>query len=287
MEDMKTRSFRITDKVAEKIKEIAGEIGGNQQEALSKLIEAYEFQQGKAILTTKREDIDIFERYVTALSRMYMGVLEENQNVTELVRTEFDAALKSKDLVIQDLQKLNRELKENQEQGLLKMNRLTEENKQLQKILDTERKEVEQNKTSFDSMLADKEKLNMVLQNSLDEAKEKLKKLGNELGIVNEKMKNSEELQKKLSQLESQIKNMEIENEKKVFDLEKKYQADIQKLRELQQEEISNYQKQYFDLLSTVQVEPVKNTSAAPKKKVTKSKKEPVVSSSESPLNEK
>lgn len=33
-----------------------------------------------------------------------MGSLEDNQNVTETVRTEFDALLKSKDATIQDLQ---------------------------------------------------------------------------------------------------------------------------------------------------------------------------------------
>ena len=35
---------------------------------------------------------------------MFMGSLEDNQNVTETVRTEFDALLKSKDATIQDLQ---------------------------------------------------------------------------------------------------------------------------------------------------------------------------------------
>ena len=33
-----------------------------------------------------------------------MGSLEDNQNVTETVRTEFDALLKTKDAPIQDLQ---------------------------------------------------------------------------------------------------------------------------------------------------------------------------------------
>lgn len=35
---------------------------------------------------------------------MFMGSLEDNQNVTETVRTEFDALLQSKDATIQDLQ---------------------------------------------------------------------------------------------------------------------------------------------------------------------------------------
>lgn len=51
---LKPKSFRITDETAEAFKQISTEIGGNQQEALAKLIEAYEFQKGKAILTEKK-----------------------------------------------------------------------------------------------------------------------------------------------------------------------------------------------------------------------------------------
>ena len=101
---LKPKSFRIDDATAEKFKGISAEIGGNQQETLAKLIEAYEFQAGKAILTEKKADIEQFEKYVTALTRMFMGSLEDNQNITETVRTEFDAMLKSKDSTIQDLQ---------------------------------------------------------------------------------------------------------------------------------------------------------------------------------------
>ena len=91
--ELKPKSFRIDDETAEKFKEISNTIGGNQQETLAKLIEAYEFQSGKAILTEKKADIEQFEKYVSAITRMFMGSLEDNQNITETVRTEFDALL--------------------------------------------------------------------------------------------------------------------------------------------------------------------------------------------------
>ena len=47
--ELKPKSFRIDEATAERFKEISGQIGGNQQETLAKLIEAYEFQSGKAI----------------------------------------------------------------------------------------------------------------------------------------------------------------------------------------------------------------------------------------------
>lgn len=52
--ESKPKSFRINDETAEKFKEISNTIGGNQQETLTKLIEAFEFQSGKAVLTEKR-----------------------------------------------------------------------------------------------------------------------------------------------------------------------------------------------------------------------------------------
>lgn len=53
--ELKPKSFRIDDETAEKFKEISNTIGGNQQETLAKLIEAFEFQSGKAILTEKKQ----------------------------------------------------------------------------------------------------------------------------------------------------------------------------------------------------------------------------------------
>ena len=99
-----TRSFRIDEATMEKFKEISAEIGGNQQETIAKLIEAYEFQKGKQVLSGRAEDIGKFENYAGVLTRMYMSVIEDNQNMTQIVRAEYDAQLGSKDAVIQDLQ---------------------------------------------------------------------------------------------------------------------------------------------------------------------------------------
>ena len=57
--ELKPRSFRLDDETANKIKEISASIGSsNQQETLSKLIEAYEFQTGKERLAGKKEEIE-------------------------------------------------------------------------------------------------------------------------------------------------------------------------------------------------------------------------------------
>ena len=120
--ELKPKSFRIDDITADKFKEISADIGGNQQETLSKLIEAYEFQAGKTILTDKKSDIEQFEKYVNSLTRMYMGSLEDNQNLTETIRTEFDAMLKSKDVTIQDLQEQLKKLKQTEKEATARKN---------------------------------------------------------------------------------------------------------------------------------------------------------------------
>lgn len=120
MDELKTRSFRINDETSEKIKELASEIGGNQQEVMTKLIEAYEFQKGKTVLVNKKDDIENFEKYTSILVNMFMRSLEDNQNITEVVRTEFESQLRLKDQVIvrlqEDLEKLKQEHQKELEQ---------------------------------------------------------------------------------------------------------------------------------------------------------------------------
>ena len=97
MAELRPRSFRIDEETAEKFKKICLEAGLNQQDALAKLIESYELQAGKAALTEKRDEIEVFERYTSMLIQKYMSALEDNQNVKETVRSEFSAQLRSKD----------------------------------------------------------------------------------------------------------------------------------------------------------------------------------------------
>lgn len=129
--ELKPKSFRIDNETAEKFKEILNIIGCNQQETLAKLIEAFEFQSGKAVLTEKKADIEQFEKYVTAITRMFMGSLEDNQNITETIRAEFDALLKSKDAVIQDLQENLAAANQMKEDAVLQAGTFADENTRL------------------------------------------------------------------------------------------------------------------------------------------------------------
>ena len=274
---LKPKSFRIDDATAEKFKGISAEIGGNQQETLAKLIEAYEFQAGKAILTEKKADIEQFEKYVTALTRMFMGSLEDNQNITETVRTEFDAMLKSKDSTIQDLQGQLSVAKQLKEDATEKAKTFSDENADLKKHIEDLQKELESRVTSLNTMLLDKEKLNQALTNSYDELKKKADsmqkehedfvslraELENKQSEIKSLMKEKEEAEASVEKLKQQEKEsvercreqMQIAQEKALLEAERKYQEQIQKLKEEKQTEIDKYQKKYLDLLEKLQGE--------------------------------
>ena len=147
---------------------------------MAKLIEAYEFQSGKAVLTEKKSDIEQFEKYVNAIIRMYMGSLEDNQNITETVRTEFDALLQSKDAVIQDLQSRLVSANQSKEEAVSKAKVYEDENKALSGNIEKLQKEYTQKTNDLQSMLLDKESLNKALTDSCNELKLKLDQMKQE-----------------------------------------------------------------------------------------------------------
>lgn len=98
------KAFRITEETANKFKEIAQDLGGNQQQTLAKLIEVYETESGKEALPEMREQIDTFDGHLHALSAIFLQILETNHSMRAQVRTEYQAQLGSKDRTILELQ---------------------------------------------------------------------------------------------------------------------------------------------------------------------------------------
>ena len=279
---LKPKSFRIDDETADKFKEISSSIGGNQQETLAKLIEAWEFQSGKAILTEKKADIEQFEKYVTALTRMFMGSLEDNQNITETVRTEFEALLQSKDTTIQDLQSQLTVAKQLKEEATTRAKAHADENARLNSVIDSLNTEYNSKMDDMQSMLADKDNLNKALTDSCNELKSKVESMresSEQLAVIRKELeqlksehntvvKEKSDLEKQMNQeqtahdkaiadlqqhekeaLERQKEQSQIAPDKAVLEIEKKYQEQIEKLKTDKQSEVDKYQQKYFDLL--------------------------------------
>ena len=284
---MKPKSFRIDDETANKFKEISVSIGGNQQETLAKLIEAYEFQSGKAILTEKKADIEQFEKYVTAITRMYMSSLEDNQNITETVRTEFDAMLKSKDTIIQDLQEQLTVTKQLKEDAAIKAKSHADENTRLNDYIKSLTDEYNSKNDDMQSMLIDKDNLNKALTDSCNDLKLKVQSMRKDaeqlagIRLELEKLKSEHDaLVKEKSDLEKQMEKEQADHnkviadmqqhekevlerikeqsqialDKEVLDTERKYQKQIEKLKIDKQTEVDKYQQKYFELLEQLKI---------------------------------
>lgn len=286
--ELKPKSFRIDDETAEKFKEISNTIGGNQQETLAKLIEAFEFQSGKAILTEKKADIEQFEKYITAITRMYMGSLEDNQNITETVRTEFDALLKSKDTTIQDLQEKLTVAKQLKEDATLKARTHADENARLNEVIDSLNNEYNSKMDDMQYMLSDKDNLNKALTDSCNDLKAKIEGMReaaeqsailrgelDQLKKEHEKViREQSDLEKKMQQeqtahektvselkqheadaLERLKEQLQLAQDKAILQIEKSYQEQMQKLKADKQAEVDKYQQKYFDLLEQMKTQ--------------------------------
>lgn len=286
--ELKPKSFRIDDETAEKFKEISNTIGGNQQETLAKLIEAFEFQSGKAILTEKKADIEQFEKYITAITRMFMGSLEDNQNITETVRTEFDALLKSKDATIQDLQEKLTVAKQLKEDATLKARTHADENARLNEVIDSLNNEYNSKMDDMQSMLSDKDSLNKALTDSCNDLKAKIEGMREAAeqsavlrGELDQLKKEHEKVIREQSDLKKQMQQEQTSHERTVSDLkqheadalerlkeqlqlaqdkailqiEKSYQEQMQKLKADKQAEVDKYQQKYFDLLEQMKTQ--------------------------------
>lgn len=286
--ELKPKSFRIDDQTAEKFKEIAGKIGGNQQETLAKLIEAYEFQSGKVVLTEKKDEILQFEKYVTLITRMFMGSLEDNLHITETVRSEFEALLNSKDVTIQDLQERLTAEKQLREGADTRAKAHADENMGLKDSLEKLQSEYSSKMDSMQSMLADKDNLNKALTDSCNELKKRAESMkgeveqtaairkerdelraayekmaGEKAGLEKQILQNRQEYEKTVVDLKAHevetVENLRVQSQleldKALLELEKSYQIQIQELKADRQTEIDAYQKRYLELLEQMKGE--------------------------------
>lgn len=269
--ELKPKSFRVTEETAEKFKEISAVIGGNQQETLAKLIEAYEFQAGKAVLAEKRETIEQFEAYVNALTRMYMGSLEDNKHMSETVHATFEAQLKSKDDLIQDLQSQLTVAKQLKEESTSRAKTYAEENDRLNGVIESLKNEYDSKSDDLMAMLTDKDKLNQTLTDSNKELKEKADKLQRECENLTQALTETDNLKARCGELEKensdfrkeidQLKQHEVDElkqqkeefkiqlQQKQLDIDRTHHEEIQKIKEQHIAEIDKYQKKYQKLL--------------------------------------
>ena len=289
-EKKQAKAFRLTEETAEKFKEIAQDMGANQQQALARLIEVYETEMGKESFPEMREDIDTFEGYIRAAANMYLQALESVQNMRALVRTEYDTQLKSKDKSIAELQERVeiaeyrvKEATDNESDYKVLIDTLNKENDDLKNSLKEEREEfkerLEESKKSYSDLSNSYTKLQITESNT----KSMLSKFMEENQEL--KMKNIEFIEERQS-FDSKLQDLVCKNQTLQSDLEREkqrydevikkqedsfmdykkrtqteYQLELQlKINELQQshksefdevrKELDKYKELYFQIVS-------------------------------------
>lgn len=244
-------------------------------------------------MSEQKTNIEQFEKYINALTRMYLVSLETNENTAETVRTEFDALLHSKDATIQGLQEQLTTAKKSVQDFTKKVKSLEKETVELKASFNSKESDYTTQITNLQSMLVDKDSLNKALSNSYKEEKQKTSSLQQRLDSLDQELKelssvqtelsnvcaerdrllsNKETLEKELQSIKAShdqamadLKQQEslaleqckqqsqLELEKTILSIERKYQEQIQSLKEKKQVEVDAYQQKYFTLLEKLQ----------------------------------
>lgn len=242
-DELKTRSFRITDETANKIKSLADQIGGNQQQTLATLIETYELQAAKNLYgEDKRAQIEKFENYTTVITRMFMDSIEDSENALDIAKSQTDALLRSKDETISNLQDKIREINKSLEEAVAESKPLKEKVAKIETDLNDYQKKYKDKEDAF---------------NILAKRCEELEKQENETrALYEQNVKNIVQLQNELS---------------KYKDKELTYRDNIGKLTS----ERNSLSKENEQLISkaeslTADIESLKSTAAAEKELIIK-----------------
>lgn len=257
--ELKPVSYRIDDETKEKFKQIATELGGNQQETMNTLINAYYLQSKQNGLEEFQGTIDQFQAYITSIVTMYTNSLQANHDMKASVMQEFEALLQSKDTTIQDLQKKLETAKQSEEEAKRISNAYVDENKRLNGYIENLQKEYNSKLDDMQSMLADKEKANQTLTDHSESLKMQLK----DCEDIKEQLKELESLKEENKRLQDQLKEKDFEHKNAILDFEREKQNEISELKNKHIADIEHYQNQYKELLEKLEKKESNSKSSA------------------------
>jgi len=211
------RGIRVTEETWNKFKLLTDVLGGDQQQALAKIMEVYELEKGKEVLPDMKDSIETFEGYTFALIGLFRQALEKNQDMRALVRTEYDAMLRSKDDIIRDLQEKLETAKEidgrteaMEQKYKLLLADAENENKELEAQLEKSRNEANEKSAEWESRYSALDTICAGLRSSEAEAKAMVGSFMKENASLKEEIQaKKEEQQKERTELKVKIRKLE------------------------------------------------------------------------------
>jgi transcriptional regulator NrdR family protein len=250
--ELKVRSFRADNETYDKFKQLAEGEFGNQGQCLSSLINLYETEKSKAILTNRGLEIESFQDYLNKISGLFLTSLQLNQDAEGRIREEFIRQIESKDNTIVDLQTKVADLKTSNESNEENAKSLKDQNNELLLKVSSLEKTIDKQNKDYLVALADKDSLNKALTDSCNERKieiESLKamiestkeQLNNLNAIEAENKKLSDEVNKLNNDIEKQKETAALEKEKALLAAERLHQQELKETGTLHAEEIKEY----------------------------------------------
>lgn len=229
-EQASVRSFRITNDVMGRFKELQDEMNLTQDGALKMLVDAYELEQAKNAIPDRETEISNFQAKANELVDAFLHSLQLNQDAEARIRSEVAMQLESKDKIIVDLQKQldgTRDLLTASESAAMDLQNTME-------IVEKAAREAAENEKKALAALKDKEEINAMLAGKLKDAEQKAAdypEMQKKLDAVNNELNNA------LQTIRDNQKDAEIAAERAAADkeralvaAEKAHQEELQKL---------------------------------------------------------
>lgn len=212
-------TIRADEEIKARFKSLAESLG-NQGTALESLLNAYEMQNAKDVLTDRRTDIEDFDTHLQAISSAFLHSLEITENTTERVRAEFQRQLESKDLTISDLQERIRQAEQAEQTAReqataieCEMSAMSEQISMQLASLNTELDSVKKALATATEQVTDKQSL-------LDEYRTRLEKAEQDVARLPELENIATSSQAELSTAKQEVARLTAELDKKTADFE-------------------------------------------------------------------
>lgn len=250
--ELKVRSFRADNETYDKFKQLAEDEFGNQGQCLSSLINLYETEKSKVILTNRGLEIESFQDYLNKISGLFLTSLQLNQDAEGRIREEFIRQLESKDNTIVDLQARVAGLKTSNESNEEYAKDLKEQNNELLLKVSSLEKTLDKQNKDYAVALADKDSLNRALTDSCNERKIEIETLKTTINDTAQQLNNLNaieaenkslvaEINKLKNDIEKQKEAAELEKEKALLAAERVHQQELKDTTAQFNEEIKEY----------------------------------------------
>ena len=258
-EQANVRSFRVTDEVMGRFKDLQDEMHLTQDGALKMLVDAYEFEQAKNAIPDRETEISNFQAKANELVDAFLHSLQLNQDAESRIRSEVAMQMEAKDRAIADYQiALQKEKEKTADYFNVKeeLQKAMFETTKLAVSLEKKDKAFLEAEESFHAQLSDKESIISMLTEKLQAASQKAeaydsfisekKALSEQVSVLQEELKEQKrvcerqmeasisaakaEKEQIIADLREKLQSAQLEAERQLRVVEKEYSAEIRKL---------------------------------------------------------